>query len=458
MKKIVFVLFVLIAILMSACTSMRTNDQYKEALFANIASENYQGAINIIEQHKEDCFSEKDRVLYYLYMGILNHYNSNYQESTNFLNLAEESIDELYTESVAKAAGSMLLNDNTLAYTGEDYENIYVNIIKCLNYIALDDQEAAFVEVRKVNEKLQVLEDLYREYVEELNQSDDAKIQLEAESSVFMDSALARYLSMLLYRADDELDDAKIDKRYLQQAFFSQENIYDFPVPKLKNVLDIPKGKTKLNVIALTGLSPEKEAVDFRLATGVDQVGVFRSDQQETDGEVIFFPGVEPGYYFKFSVAKIKAKSSLVDNIVVEANNQEIGRLSKLEDVNNIAVLTFEKKAKMAFVRAITRTTIKGIASILAQKKIEKETNEFGGFLAKIATAALTEASEAADLRICSAFPGNAYVGDFDIETGTYNICVKYFNNSGLLLYQDFKENFVIDEDNFNVIESKFLK
>ncbi len=76
-------------------------------------------------------------MLYYLDLGMLHHYAGNYAKSNEFLQKAEYAIEELFTASVSKIATSLLLNDNALDYSGEDYEDIYLNIFKALNFIAL---------------------------------------------------------------------------------------------------------------------------------------------------------------------------------------------------------------------------------------------------------------------------------------------------------------------------------
>ncbi len=103
-------------------------------------------------------YRNKERLLFYLDAGMVHHIHGNWQQSNELLTLAEETIEELYTKSVARAASSMLLNDNSLEYSGEDYEDIYINVFKALNYIELGDPDAAMVEVRRVDEKLGYLE------------------------------------------------------------------------------------------------------------------------------------------------------------------------------------------------------------------------------------------------------------------------------------------------------------
>lgn len=458
MQRIKYVALIIILFSMVACSNIRTRDAYKESLLANVQNRNFSGAIKIIEDAKDKSFAEKDRVLYHLYRGVLLHYNQEYSESNYDLEQAEEAIDELFTKSVTRAASSMLLNDNSFAYAGEDYEDIYINIFKALNYINLEQEESAFVEIRKVNEKLNVLEDKYKEYTKELNESKDSRIEFEVKSIQFNNSALSRFLSMLLYRSEKQYDDVRIDKLYLEEAFKLQAHIYNFSKPDLSSFSDIKSGQTKLSFVSFTGLAPEKTPITYRVATAESMVIVFVDDGKEANGQQFFFPGVEAGHYFKFSIPQMDEKKSKITKISIELNDQKVGELDKIEDINRIAKETFEIKSNMAYVRAITRTVIKGIASIMTQKKVEEKTGELGGFLAKLGTAALTEASEAADLRSCFIFPGFAYVGDFDIAPGVYNIKVNYIDKYNSIIYTESFNEYEVKDNDINLIESFYLK
>jgi len=137
----------ILALLFVGCSYVSTNNVFFEETTQKVYNGNYPGAINSVINAKEDVYQLKDRVMYYLDLGMLYHFNGDYKLSNEFLTKAERAIEELYTKSISKAALSMALNDNALDYGGEDYEDIYLNIFKALNYINLNDPEDAFVEV-----------------------------------------------------------------------------------------------------------------------------------------------------------------------------------------------------------------------------------------------------------------------------------------------------------------------
>jgi len=158
-----------IIIIIVSCSSTKTNvSQYKE-IDKNIYLGNYQAAISQIESSKEKVYKEKDKVLYYLNLGILYHYADEYEKSNELLTKAEFAIEDLFTKSASKIATSILLNDNALDYSGEDYEDIYLNIFKALNYIKLNETDASFVEINRINLKLNKLDDKYKDLGDKMN-------------------------------------------------------------------------------------------------------------------------------------------------------------------------------------------------------------------------------------------------------------------------------------------------
>ncbi len=168
-------------------------------------------------------------------MGICYYYDKDWNQSNHLLQEADETIENLYTESISKLATSFVLNDNVLAYSGEDYENIYVNIFKCINYIELNKFEDAFVEVRKVNEKIEKISLKYDNLISNLNKLEKAgklKVKFKKGDVKFHNSALAKYLSLLIYRSAGRYDDAQIDLNSINNLWQLQPDIYDFPKPK----------------------------------------------------------------------------------------------------------------------------------------------------------------------------------------------------------------------------------
>src|SRR5690554_746354 len=119
--KVLQILFIGICgiVLASCAAGIRS-----EATIASLDQALYQrdigAALSIVDNPR--AYKSKERLLYYLDAGMLHHYQGNWEKSNELLQMAEDTIEELYTKSLSRAAASMLLSDNSLEYSGEDYE------------------------------------------------------------------------------------------------------------------------------------------------------------------------------------------------------------------------------------------------------------------------------------------------------------------------------------------------
>lgn len=314
-----------------ACGSVATKKAFYDPITAELQDNNFDAAVQKIENAKADNkYAKKDRFLYYVDAGLAYHYASHFDVSNQKLTQAEDAADELFTKSISRAAASLMLNDNVLEYAGEDYEILYTNLIKTLNYIAKGDFDDAFVEIRRANEKLNLLEHKYGEVSQRFDKGsldDTVKVDINyrAKKIRFNNDAFARYLSMHMYSTEGKMDDARIDYDLLRSAFLEQPHIYDFDVPDIKY---FSEDKEILSVVAFAGLAPVKEALNLRLRTDkdLDLVQVLYTDPERKDSEYGHLPiSVSEDFYFKFSIPQIVSRPSYISRIRVFVDSELIG-------------------------------------------------------------------------------------------------------------------------------------
>ncbi|MFO7848685.1 MAG: hypothetical protein R6V67_01885 [Spirochaetia bacterium] len=447
MRRCASLLVLLASILFFGCTTY--NHPFVE-VDEQARSGNYGAAAQKLSgEDRSDFYSDKEKVLYYLDLGMLYHYDGQWQTSSEHFEEAEMLIEEYFTKSISQAATSLLLNDTAMDYAGEDYEDIYLNVFKAINYIKEDKFDGAFVEIRRVNNKLNLLEDKYKGLAEEYGSSEEAEIEIETGESRFYSSALARYLSMLVYRADGNWDSARIDYQGMQEAFARQSNIYDFPLPLGKEVIERPEG-AKLSLLAFTGESPIKRAVTFRIATYDNRLEISTEgetgmgEMQLTSYNNIYWPGMEGGYRFKFQLTRMVSRGSSVRSIRVIVDGSPVGELKMIENIQKVADETFSVKLPVIYFKTISRTVIKGLVAQKGKEKMREagasSGSAFGlaaGIIGSIATDVALEASEKADVRTSRYFPAFAYVGEWDVPEGTHNVQVEFFGRNNLLARRD---------------------
>ncbi|MDR1248972.1 MAG: hypothetical protein LBK63_06685 [Treponema sp.] len=400
----------------------------------------YRESLALIEKDKKSLYRDRDATLYYLDAGMLNHYIADYRQSTELLQEGERAIEAAYTKSITMEISTYITNDTAQEYAGEDYEDIYINTFNALNYYHEDDLEDAMVEIRRMNNKLAFLASKYGIMVDNMQKqalSEGTEIPPDpsAGQAVFTNSALARYLGMLFYRGNGNPDDARIDRDQIRLAFANNPSVYPYPVPgSLDDELPVPEGKARFNVIAFSGSAPVKEEEIIR----------------------ILIPNAR---YIKIALPVMASRPSVVDRIVARLDSGESFELELLEDIGAVATETFRERAHLAYLKAVLRATIKGVASSVMSGVGDELGGDAGTVLGllSIGTQIFAEASEKADLRISRYFPAKAYVGGITLDPGLYSYSIIYYSG-GKVVDSYRQENVPLRAGGLNLAEAACLK
>jgi len=113
-------------ILLSAACGGPSGSMRKE-VNGMIAARAFDAAQARIEKEKEGSYGKKNQVLYYLDLAAVQHDAGRFKDTDESFEKAERRMDELYTKSVSKAAGTLILNDTTTEYAGARFERAMVN-------------------------------------------------------------------------------------------------------------------------------------------------------------------------------------------------------------------------------------------------------------------------------------------------------------------------------------------
>ena len=466
----------------------------------------YAEARRVVESQKDSLYSENDKVLYNLDAGLLSHYSGDWNQSNKNFTQAENLIEEYYSKSISQGVSSYFVNDMVVDYSGEDYEDIYTNFFMALNYIQLGKFEDAMVEIRRFDNKQKLLTTKYAsqmEYAESELGSGYSNVSLQ-----FQNSAAARYLSMLLYRANGQQDSAEVDRRLLLKAFNEQPALYDFRVPScVDEELSVPKGKARLNFVCFTGQAPIKVEDVSRYDVGdgvytkiavpmmVDRgSAVYTISVDVYDGfgnavipvETVSEPVVEvapetTAPASRSSAARARAlamgigaeDSSAVDsagsgttfvglggtssNYVPTGDALYTTWLEKIESIENIALDTFSQHASVIYSRAMIRAlgkTLKTGALSLASELTDDSSLSLLFSVLSFASQVTDEITEQADLRTSRFFPAYIYVGGITLDPGDYTIVISFKGNGGLVLSSNVYENVKVTAKSVNIVEA----
>jgi hypothetical protein len=338
-------------------------------------------------------------------MGSLLQMQGDFARSNKALDAADILIDQLYTKSVTGEVTAMLSNDLTLPYSGEDFEQVYINVLKCLNYLYLGDWINSQVEARKVNNKLNLLSDKY------------------GKKAVFAEDALARYLSAFAYEAGRNTNDAFIDYKNSFKAYakyqgefktgrpdFLLEDLWRTGTPLgmgdqvkeyLKDTdtssftsLQDNQAKAEVLFVVYDGLAP------FKISTSLD---VWIKDSQGHP------------YLLKVAFPKFVKRPYRVKFLSVYNGGTLLGQSRPAEDIAEIAVKNLEQRIGFISAKAIARATAKYLASQEVDKAVN---NPLFSFITNV----YTLASETADTRSWRVLPARFHLARVLVPAGSVNL------------------------------------
>jgi hypothetical protein len=401
----------------------------------SFAAGDFVGTVELVNNFQSTgVYEGKDAVLMNLEMGSANHFAGNYRESNQYFESAEYEIEDLYTKSITRAIKSFLVNDNILAYDGEDYEDVYLNAFKTLNYIHLGNLEAALVESRRMSYKLSQLNFKYNDIVSALAEADTSNVDQDkwktGETNI-QNSAMGHYLSTILYAKTGKVDDSRISYNKLISSYSDQPSSarYNTPSPRELQTLMNPNSYNVL-IKAFTGRSPSKSQNDIRL----------------------YFEEIDT--YLKYSLPELELYDTSVASIRVTVNGEQHSEeLKTIEHLDLVAREVYKVKEPIIYARTIVRASLKAAATNAASKEIEEENELLGqafNFLGKVAQ----EATEKADLRSWQTMPGKSHGTVLKLPNGTHTIEIEYLASNGLVLHSETQEVVVESENDLALVES----
>jgi uncharacterized protein len=469
-KQYFTVLLSFLILLTINCAYIQTQVKHYKDIEEDFSSRLDSRAAERIEKAaNEGKYEGKDKVLYFLDMGIALHFAGRYKESNEYLNRAEFAIEENFTKSVSKIAVSFLLNDNALDYSGEDYEDIFTNIIKTLNYIHLRNQEDAMVEVRRINLKLNRMRDKYSNMAEQLGnseklQGDETEVNFIPGETNLRHSITGSYLSMLGYRNMGKWNDAEIDRKRLIEA--SSGSLKDFSKEVLRTTSD---SMIPVYTLCFTGKSPVKVQSTLLLDYDPDlnMARVMLPGEKDREINSFKYRG-DDELHLKFAVPTIVKRKTGIHSIRTIIDGKAYGRMYLIEDLGNIAEETFKVKKPLIYLRAALRTLIKASIDSKTKEKIdqkyeekeedgegeseERGKNKLMAGLLKFAVDAITDVTENADLRCWRTMPGKVYGGKIDLAPGEYEIFFEYLDRHGNVIDAE-RKNLFVNKNSLNIIE-----
>ncbi len=398
-------------------------DHYQQ-LDQYVYQHDYDAALQLLEDSREG-YQGNNEALYLMEDGLLAHFAGRYRESIESLLKAESILDELYTRSISKQAASFVLNDNTIPYRGEDFEDAMVNLFLALNYAALGATEDALVEARQVDNELNLINSRYP----------------EDQRNVYREDAFIRFLMGVLYEAGNEINDAFISYRKSEEIYRNDYAAhYGVHPPRflIENLLtsasalgfeeELAQIKGRYPDVAFP-LPEEKRNLAEIFVVHYNGIGPSKMEQQwlvpMPDGYVvkIAYPAFEQRPY--------RISSGIVHLMRVDDRHRVEGTTELMEDIGYIAAGNLENRIGRIKAKAIARATSKYLATKAASKAANDQAGDLAGVLVQVAGNIAAAVTERADVRHWRMLPDEIRVARMLAPPGLYDGRIDFVDTAG---------------------------
>ena len=207
--------FISVGVLIIALNSCGITYNDRSYEFQNeVYYRNFDKAASLIEEN-EFLSKKRNRLLYLMEKGKVEHMSGNYKKSNQLFEEAYILIDDRITANAGQAVAAKLTNPMAAPYRGEDFEKVMIHYYMALNYFQLGMPNEALVEAKRINIKLQELNQKYKK-----------------NKNKYTEDTFAQILQGLLYEATGDINNAFIAYRNAEELYVNNNNsYYGVPLP-----------------------------------------------------------------------------------------------------------------------------------------------------------------------------------------------------------------------------------
>lgn len=414
-----------------------------------------QAAAGVIRE-AEDQYGSKSQVLYDMDLGMTLHLAGDYEASNTHLERAETRIEDLYTRRISTEVAAFLVNDTVLPFEGAPFEQVWVNVVKALNYALLGKWDEALVEARRIDHRLNVLAD-------------------QREADEFRDDPFARYLSGILYESSRDLNNAFIAYRNAYEAYRAAQSWLGTPVPAslkvdllrttealaLKQEHDVyrrefpdvtwqpwseVKDLAQVIVISYNGRAPRTEDQFLDLPVDMDALKLVLLTKGATGGvdtgerrvvESVLY-GLS-GRVVRVALPKLVPQKTAVDYSQVSLSGPAGPIQTRTQLADNLTA-TAEKALKDRFTALAVKAVARAASKFALAEGAAHGAREMGGrndegalaaFLVGFLFKSLAVATEEADKRSWRTLPDEIHIARLWLPPGDYTLRVRPIGVAG---------------------------
>jgi hypothetical protein len=332
---------------------------------------------------------ERDRGQYLLNSGLLKSITGDFEGANSDLQSAKAILNDLQAISVSENLGAALVNETLRSYDSSASERVLLHLLLSINYLMLDDLDAARVEVL---------------------QADVVMKELASEDKPIGQLASAHFIAGLVYELGGELDDAMISYR-------KAENIM-----ALRNMPPPPAlEKSLLSLSQRLGLDEEykkyREQFTFTVkphAPDAAEIIVIYWDGVVTSKRGNTLSVWAPTLGQAVSLAlPYYPPSNYAENPLILTIAGQLHRTETIEDIEALSREDLDDESAAIYAMTLTRM----VSKYEIVKSAGKQNDNLGLFINII-----TMLSESADTRSWNMLPSSIQLARFSLPAGEYSL------------------------------------
>lgn len=389
-------------------------------------------ALEMLQRNSRDG-EGKNRFIYFANKGLLNSILGNYEAS----NAAFEKaflFGEDYRVNYLAQAVSYLSNPNFSPYRGEDHEHLMVLYFKAINFLKMNRPEEALVECRRLNIRLNQLNDKY---------TSPGKLQRDGFIHTLMG---------IIYQSVKDYNNAFIAYRNAVEVYEKEyQELFKLNAPQqLKEDLlytafrsglkeEFEYFKTKLGMSGYTPPAHDADLVFFwhnGLAPVKDEWGInFVIDHR--DNNMVVFSNNSMGMSFPFQLKEDKERNDLKSLEVFRVafpryqerplyfqraeieSGDKVYPLELSEDINQIAFYSLKQRMVDELSKGLLRAALKKAT----EHSVRKENDQLGALIGVV-----NAITEKADTRSWQTLPHSIYYSRVPMTEGSNTVTFRIRN------------------------------
>ncbi len=391
---------ILLALAVIACGCAGPSLRNKNDVAVLVAQQDYTAAINKLEKQKSK-FGEKNAVMYYQNLGLVQHDGGMPKESNESFARVQTIMDELFTKSISKGIGQYLINDNTVPYYAPEYERALTFYFRAMDFLDQGDLQGALVEARKAVFFLDNLR--------------------ESKKSGYRDDPFVQYFTSLLFESGGARSDARIARTnafdaYDKAGYHVQKP--DFSVPASAAQMG------EIIFVHYNGFVPMKMSRTMQVAWNEAWLSIQGTDELQSAS-----PSVQNaiiGGYIGNSITIAYPVLVDVPYKIVSSDVEVAGYKYETQLVSNVSAhvrQTLDEQMLAQRVRMIARAVIKQVMAVQAKHAAKSASNDDNiGMLAGALMSVFNAATEVADTRSWFLLPGEIRMSRMFVPPGVYTI------------------------------------